>query len=125
MSNVFEDTRKFTELYIEKTGNTPYENINVEFITKMVNDELEELKEATDETEKIDALLDAVYYICQHIASTGIKAEPIWNLIHNANMTKFGPGGYKRDDGKWVKPDDFKHPDDDIRIEVEKQKNNR
>ena len=37
-------------------------------------------------------------------------------------MTKFGPGGYKREDGKWCKPPDFIHPDDEIREEILRQR---
>ena len=36
----------------------------VEFIATMVNDELDELREATDLAEQADALVDAIYYIC-------------------------------------------------------------
>jgi hypothetical protein len=30
-------------------------------------------------------------------------------------MTKFGEGGWMREDGKWMKPADFSPPDDKIR----------
>ena len=123
MSNVFKDAREFTDLYNEKTGNSSKGKIDVPFIKKMISDEVQELEEAKDETEQVDALLDATYYIVQHLASTGLKMEPIWDLIHKANMTKFGEGGYKRDDGKWMKPPDFVAPDDDIRKEIEIQRN--
>ena len=49
--------------------------------------------------------------------------RPIWSRIHRANMEKFGPGGYKRErDGKWMKPPNFHHPDDDIRREIANQR---
>ena len=118
---MFDDCKEFTKLYNEKTNNSSSGKINREFITKMVMDELEELKEAKDEAEEVDALLDAVYYILQHLSTTRLDINPIWKLIHRANMTKFEKG-YRRADGKWCKPKDFKPPDDDIRKEIVKQR---
>jgi len=31
--------------------------------------------------------------------------------VDENNLTKFGPGSYKREDGKWMKPPDFVGPD--------------
>lgn len=120
--DMFGDCLEFTKLYNEKTGGHFKGRIDRKFIIEMVNDELSELAVANDEAEEVDALLDAVYYILNHIASAGIDARPVWNLIHKANMTKFGPGGYKNEIGKWCKPPDFKHPDDDIREEIARQR---
>ena len=113
----FSDCTEFAKLYCTKTGAKPNADIDVTFITKMVNDELQELKDATDEAEQVDALLDAVYYIFDHLAKTGLDIRPIWKLIHKANMTKFEKG-HKREDGKWMKPSDFVPPDDAIREEI-------
>ena len=118
---MFNDCQKFTKLYNEKTGKSSSGKIDRKFIRKMVLDELDELDEAKDEAEEVDALLDATYYILQHLATTGLDINPIWKLIHSANMTKFEKG-YKRADGKWMKPKDFKPPDDNIRKEIEKQR---
>jgi len=112
--DMYGDCQKFTKLYFEKTGKTTDGKIDAEFITKMVNDEMKELAEASDLAGQIDALLDAIYYILQHIATTGLDIRPIWNLIQKANMTKFEKG-YMREDGKWCKPDDFVSPGDEIR----------
>lgn len=120
---MFNDCKEFTKVYNEKTGSVSSGKINRKFIRRMVLDELDELDEAKDEAEEVDALLDATYYILQHLASTGLDIDPVWKLIHNANMKKFGKGGYKRADGKWCKPKDFKPPDDDIREEIAKQRN--
>ena len=37
--------------------------------------------------------------------SCGIDIEPVFREVHRSNMTKVG--GYKREDGKWVKPDTY------------------
>lgn len=118
---MYKDCQEFTKLYYEKTRKSSSGKIDKKFIRKMVLDELDELDVAKDEAEEVDALLDATYYILQHLATTGLNIDPIWKLIHNANMTKFEKG-YRRSDGKWCKPKDFKSPDDDIRKEILKQK---
>eukprot|EP01083_Nonionella_stella_P105008 301674_1 len=121
VDNMFTDCKKFTEIMKLRTGKEFSGKIDREFITKMVIDELMELKDAKDVTEEVDALLDAVYYILQHLSTTGLDIRPIWKLIHKANMTKFGPTGYQNEDGKWMKPKDFVPPDEDIRTEIKRQ----
>ena len=100
--DMFGDCKEFGELYNKRTGNHFSGKINKKFIRQMVLDELDELDEAKDEAEEVDALLDATYYILHHLSGTGLDIRPIWNLIHKANMTKFGPGGYKNKIGNGV-----------------------
>lgn len=120
--DLFSDCEEFTRLYNAKTGKQNDGKIDIPFITRMVQDELEELAQAKDEAERVDALLDAVYYILNHLSTTGLDCRPIWTLIHQANMTKFGKDGYRREDGKWIKPKDFVPPDDKIRHEIARQR---
>ena len=116
------DCEEFTKLYMEKTKKVFSGKIDRAFIRQMVMDELEELMEAKDEAEEVDALLDAVYYIFQHLATTKLDVRPIWRLIHNANMTKFGEGGKMAENGKWLKPPNFVPPDEEIRKEIQMQR---
>ena len=85
--DMFSDCKEFTDLFTEKTGKHFSGKIDKKFITQMVKDELDELNEAKDEAEEVDALLDAVYYILNHLATTGLDIRPIWKIIHKANMT--------------------------------------
>jgi predicted HAD superfamily Cof-like phosphohydrolase len=41
----------------------------------------------------------------------GVDMEPILELVDDNNLAKFGPGGHRREDGKWVKPPDHQPPD--------------
>lgn len=193
---MWQDAQEFAALYLKQTGKQPNNQIQDDFIIKMVMDEMQELVEAKSMTEQIDACLDAVYYILDHLAKTnesdrklvserfqilsvglhnkllkpeplqadivqfmydiveaflqsiknestdqrkiatliqliqkltiywveiGIDLMPIWKLIHQANLTKFGPGGYMREDGKWMKPAGFIPPDADIEKELARQ----
>lgn len=197
MSNSpFQDCVLFTQRMKEKANKEFSGSIEVEFINRMIADELNELKEAKDDAEIVDAMLDISYYILQHLSTTtidvetewktkykialefdvlktkflhvcntnsfflakdrevfqvlinlhlpiikgselnslltilnvcltfpytkGVNIKPVWALIHNANMTKFGPGG-RLENGKWMKPSSFVPPDDDIRKEIKTQ----
>ena len=41
----------------------------------------------------------------------GIDDEPLLEEVDEANLRKFDDGGYRRDDGKWMKPPDWQPPD--------------
>ena len=44
------------------------------------------------------------------LSACGIADIPLLNEVDRSNLTKFGPGGYLREDGKWIKPDDWQPP---------------
>lgn len=58
-----------------------------------------------------DGIADTSVVIHGAANACGINMEPIIEGIDLANLRKFGPGGYRRDDGKWIKPPDFKNFD--------------
>lgn len=41
----------------------------------------------------------------------GIPDRDLLRLVDTNNLAKFGPGGYRREDGKWIKPPDHCSPD--------------
>lgn len=45
------------------------------------------------------------------LSAFGISDKPLLKEVDESNLRKFGPGGYRRDDGKWIKPPDWKVPD--------------
>lgn len=58
-----------------------------------------------------DALGDIDYVVEGTRLEFGIDGAPIAAEIQRANMAKFGPGSWKREDGKTMKPPDWKPPD--------------
>ena len=44
------------------------------------------------------------------LSACGIADIPLLNEVDRSNLAKFGPGGYRREDGKWIKPDDWQPP---------------
>ena len=64
-----------------------------------------------DLTRLVDAIVDLDYVVTGTYVAFGLKDLPLFSEVHRANMDKFGPGSYKREDGKWVKPPNHKSPD--------------
>ena len=94
----------------------------VAFIRKMVNDEMDELESAGTIAEQADALVDAIYYICDFAATHGINLDPIFCIVHGANMQKVVDGKVtRREDGKVLKPDGWENPGPKVEAEIERQ----
>jgi predicted HAD superfamily Cof-like phosphohydrolase len=80
----------------------------------------------TDIVEVADALADIEYVMHGASVAYGLKMQPIFDVVHESNMAKFGPGGYRNAVGKWIKPPDWQKPDisallDEQRTEDERE----
>ena len=72
---------------------------------KLIQEEFDELKEAfkkNDLPHIAKELADLLYVVYGTAVSYGIDMEPVFQEVQRSNMSKIG--GYKREDGKWVKP---------------------
>ena len=72
---------------------------------RLIQEEFEELQEALQEKDLpsiAKELADLLYVVYGTAVSLGIDMEPIFQEVHRSNMSKVG--GFKREDGKWVKP---------------------
>lgn len=80
---------------------------------KLIREEAFELMDAIEADDIIgiaDGIADLVYVAVGAALVYGIDMEPVFNEVHRANMTKFAPGGYLNDNGKWCKPPDWTPP---------------
>jgi predicted HAD superfamily Cof-like phosphohydrolase len=71
----------------------------------LICEEVQELKEAFDGNNVVaiaKELADLLYVVYGAAVSSGIDMAPVFREVHRSNMSKVG--GYKREDGKWVKP---------------------
>lgn len=72
---------------------------------RLIQEEFDELKEsmaASDLPSVAKELADLLYVVYGTAVSYGINMEPVFREVHRSNLSKVG--GYKRPDGKWVKP---------------------
>ena len=96
----------------------------VDFVRRMVADEMQELGEARDVTEQADALVDAIYYLMDTAVRHGIDLDPLFDIVHRANMGKVVNGSVlRRADGKILKPEGWVDPAPFLRAEVLRQQN--
>lgn len=63
--------------------------------------------------QQFDSFVDAWYYMLNAAAKKGVNLCRIFDVVHNANMAKKFPDGtfHRRDDGKVIKPENWKEPD--------------
>jgi predicted HAD superfamily Cof-like phosphohydrolase len=65
---------------------------------------------ATDLVEVADAFADISVVNVGGSIAFGLPFPEIITEVDRNNLAKFGPGGYRREDGKWIKPPDHKPP---------------
>jgi predicted HAD superfamily Cof-like phosphohydrolase len=63
--------------------------------------------------EQFDSFVDAWYYMLNCACKKGVDLDGIFQVVHQANMNKRFPDGlfHKREDGKILKPDNWKEAD--------------
>lgn len=63
--------------------------------------------------EQVDAFVDIDYYNCNAAAKAGFNVDDVFNLVHQANMSKkFDDGTFhKNEEGKVIKPQGWVEPD--------------
>lgn len=71
-------------------------------LEKMFEPKLEEI---------VDGCADSIVIATGTLSACGVADEDIQMEIDNNNLSKFGPGGYRREDGKWMKPPTWTPPD--------------
>ena len=59
----------------------------------------------------VDGCADISVVTIGTLVAFGVDDEPVLEEVDRANLRKFGPGSYARDDGKWIKPPDWTPPD--------------
>ena len=101
---------------------TAFRGLFSALFAQRVSDLLDELEESESITEQADALVDAIYYICDTAARHGMNLDPLFDIVHQANMSKIVDGHViRRDDGKIMKPDTWIDPAPLLIEEVERQ----
>lgn len=61
--------------------------------------------------EIVDGCADIIVVTTGTLVSCGVADSELLRLVDTNNLAKFGPGGYRREDGKWVKPPGHQPPD--------------
>ena len=70
----------------------------------------------------IDGCCDIKVVTTGTLSACGIPDDAFQELVDQNNLAKFGPGGYRREDGKWVKPPGHQPPDIDGMLKTLEEK---
>ena len=79
-----------------------------ELRVRLIQEEFDELKEALareDLAAIAKEVADLLYVVYGTAVSYGIDMKPVFAEVHRSNLSKVG--GFKRADGKWVKPSTY------------------
>lgn len=114
MGNPFEDQEKFM-VACDQTINI-YNSKQFDLYVNLIKEELQELNIAIDDddnVEKLDALVDILVVTIGAIHSMGSNCQGAWDEVMNTNFAKIDNETgkvRKREDGKVLKPENWKAP---------------
>jgi predicted HAD superfamily Cof-like phosphohydrolase len=95
--------RKF-EIAIQSAPADPADDTK-QLRIRLIQEEFDELKESMANgnlAAVAKEMADLLYVVYGTAVSYGIDMKPVFKEVHRSNLSKVG--GYKRADGKWVKP---------------------
>lgn len=105
MPNVFKDQEKFMRACDQSTDQ---QNLNQYLLyEKLIEEEVQELREADNEEDRLDALIDILVVTVGAIHSMGANGEGAWKEVMKTNFSKIDRDTgkvRKREDGKVLKP---------------------
>ncbi len=89
---------------------------------RLIQEEFDELKEAMaagNLAAVAKEMADLLYVTYGTAVSYGIDMEAVFQEVHRSNLSKIG--GYKRADGKWVKPPTYSPAQIDLILEAQRE----
>ena len=90
-------------------------SVYMKYDGRLLRVDFEDLVFSADEKPDIRAIADGCWdsrvVVTGTLSACGIADEDGQRLVDEGNLNKFGPGHKIRQDGKVIKPPDFKHPD--------------
>ena len=111
MTNPFRDQEKFMRACDQSvTG----DQAQFDMYMDLIDEEYKELKDADDDVETLDALIDILVVTIGAIHSAGWDAEGAWKEVMKTNFAKIDHATgkvRKREDGKVLKPTGWKSPE--------------
>jgi predicted HAD superfamily Cof-like phosphohydrolase len=113
----FKDVIRFEQALGTKLSDEPPavpDPETIYFCNDLVAEETDEFFVAMSEGDlpKIaDAIADSIWVLNVAAVRLGINLPAVWEEVKRTNMAKFGPGSWRREDGKLMKPPGWTAPD--------------
>ena len=114
MNKEWEKVREFQEKFNHPVSNSP-KFMDSERALKRYHwmlEEINEFIEADEIVEQADAMIDVMYFALGTLVEMGIKPDELFDIVHNANMSKLWPDGkpHYNAEGKTIKPSTWVDP---------------
>lgn len=86
-------------------------------------EEVTEFRRARNLEDQADAMIDLLYFALGTLVEMGVEGEPLFHIVHKANMEKLWPDGkpHLGPDGKVQKPPTWRDPSEALRQELARQ----
>jgi len=118
MKKQIEQVKEFREKFNLPVNSRHHQGnvyVNKHLHERLIQEELDELKDAPDLTERCDAIIDQMYLLIGYALDLGVadRLEDMFTEVHESNMSKLGPDGKPvyREDGKVLKGPNYFRPD--------------
>lgn len=126
MNKQFEMVRDFQSKMGQPVADKPTEMDKQRKVERWIymDEELDEFCSAETVVDQADAMIDLIYLALGTMVELGVKPEKLFEIVHNANMSKLWPDGKPRtnpETGKIIKPPTFVRPEPLLQEEIEKQ----
>jgi len=125
LTDSFEKVKEFHLVFNHRCPEKPT-RLPAERLEKRYNwmlEELDELRKAGSIHDQADAVIDLMYFALGTLVEMGVRPEPLFNIVHAANMAKVWPDGkvHYADDGKVIKHPSWRPPEPQLMEEIERQ----
>ena len=106
------DVNKFIDACDQKESDA-----GVALYASLIYEEFQEFVDAVNsnnDVEQLDACMDMIWVILGYCRMKGFDIDGAWNEVSTSNLSKINPETgkvIKREDGKVLKPVDWKEPD--------------
>jgi predicted HAD superfamily Cof-like phosphohydrolase len=111
----FEQVKEFHKAFDVPVSETPVP-LTAERAEHRAGFMLEEIQEFIDSQniyDQTDAMIDLIYFALGTLVEMGVKPKKIFDIVHNANMSKLWEDGkvrYREGDNKVLKPPSWEDP---------------
>lgn len=128
MNKEWEKVKEFQIKAKQPVSNIPIElNKDRVFVRSIwMLEEIDEFRNSKNIVEQADAIIDLMYFAIGALVEMGIEPDKLFDIVHEANMSKLDSGNnYKCDgNGKILKPKNWISPNSSIKAILEQQKEN-
>lgn len=126
MTPWYEMVREFHLAFGHKVGDHPAALSHQERVHRhgFMAEELQEFLDAEGVELQADAVIDLIYFAIGTMVNMGVEPGKLFDIVHEANMTKLWPDGRPRhrdEDGKVLKPPGWRDPMPRIQSEIARQ----